>query len=173
MYYSNLQVNYMVTALLLISVKSDIGKIQRNGRIWPSFIAAQLRHLWTLSPTPWHLHYEHGSRLELWGERSGDITPPGRFKCSVRGALVRAETLHYTCCSISGKSYLFSMCVALTRDTTLHANSKHWFTTSFLPWRKMLESDARSVHYMLCSLRWPLGRAKLAPALHSANSHSV
>ena len=37
--------------------------------------------------------------------------------------------------------------------TTLTApapNSKHWFTTSFLPWRKVLESGARSVHLPMC-----------------------
>ena len=32
----------------------------------------------------------------------------------------------------------------------VHANSKHWFTTSFLQlWRKVQESDARSVQYTL------------------------
>jgi len=33
--------------------------------------------------TPRHIRYQPGSRLELWGERSGDITPRGSFKCSI------------------------------------------------------------------------------------------
>ena len=33
-----------------------------------------------------------------------------------------------------------------TTLTALAPNSKHWFTTSFLPWRKVLESGARSVY---------------------------
>ena len=36
------------------------------------------------------------------------------------------------------------------RESALEANSKHWFTTSFLqPEGKVPESDARSVHWML------------------------
>ena len=31
------------------------------------------------------------------------------------------------------------------RGMASRSNSKHWFTTSFLPWRKVPESDARSV----------------------------
>ena len=44
----------------------------------------------------------------------------------------------------SGESVSARRSVGWARDTTLHANSKHWFTTS-LP----RESDARSVHHML------------------------
>ena len=32
----------------------------------------------------------------------------------------------------------------------VEANSKHWFTTSFLPWRKVPESNAGSVRVRVC-----------------------
>ena len=47
-------------------------------------------------------------------------------------------------------------------DTHMQANSKHWFTTSFLQlWRKVPESGARSVTCRLTHTQWTRARAHL------------
>ena len=71
------------------------------------------------SSTTWHLCYENGSQLELWRERSGDITLYGCFKCSFSKSYQLSSSIiqclwcmHFTCCHDLGDTWLlFSLAI--------------------------------------------------------------
>ena len=78
----------------------------------------------------WHLHHENGLRLKLWCERSGDITPPGRFKCSFSK-------------SYQLSSLLFNVCERIKFDTLVT-------TRAGVTKRAATEVSARSISLVFC-----------------------